>query len=210
MFPDPETANPDGIVAMGGDLNVTTLEEAYSKGIFPWPHKNYPLLWFSPPQRGVLIFKDLKIPRSTQRKIRQQVFEMTFNKAFQKVIENCAKVPRNGEGGSWITPEMIQSYVQLHKQGKALSVEAWLEGELVGGIYGVLIRGVFSGESMFHKKSEASKVSLVHMAKKLASQGHEWMDIQMVTPLLEKFGGTYLERKKYLQLLKQTQSKNPD
>ncbi len=209
MFPDPETATPDGIVAMGGDLNTETLEEAYSKGIFPWPHKNYPLLWFSPPQRGVLIFKDLKVPKSTQRKIRQQAFTMTYNTAFQRVMENCAKAPRNGNTGSWITAEMIQSYVQLHQQGKALSVEAWDDGELVGGLYGVLIRGVFSGESMFHKKSEASKVCLVQMTEKLQSLGHSWMDIQMVTPLLEKFGGVYLERKKYLQLLKQTQSRSP-
>lgn len=203
MFPNPETSHPDGLVAMGGDLSSGTLEEAYSKGIFPWPQQGLPLLWFCPHERGVLFFKNFKVPKATQKKIKQQFFEITFNKDFQAVIENCARIPRNHESGTWILPEMVEAYTELHRQGKAISVEAWRNQQLVGGLYGVIIDGVFSGESMFFKESEASKVCLVHLVEFLKKQGHQWIDIQMVTPLLEQFGGEYIPRQQFLAMLKQ-------
>ncbi len=201
MFPDPETANADGLLAMGGNLSAQTLEEAYTKGIFPWPQEGAPLLWFSPPERGVLFFKNFKIPKATQKKIKQKTFKLTMNKAFLRVIENCARIPRNHETGTWIIPEMVEAYTLLHKKGHGISVEAWEGDQLVGGLYGVLFEGVFSGESMFFKKSEASKVCLVYLVEELQSQGHEWIDIQMVTPLLEQFGGEYIPRKDFLDML---------
>lgn len=203
MFPNPETSHPDGLVAMGGDLSSGTLEEAYSKGIFPWPQQGLPLLWFCPHERGVLFFKNFKVPKATQKKIKQQFFEITFNKDFQAVIENCARIPRNHESGTWILPEMVEAYTELHRQGKAISVEAWRNQQLVGGLYGVIIDGVFSGESMFFKESEASKVCLVHLVEFFKKQGHQWIDIQMVTPLLEQFGGEYIPRQQFLAMLKQ-------
>jgi leucyl/phenylalanyl-tRNA--protein transferase len=202
MFPDPESATPEGIIAIGGDLSVERLRAAYTVGIFPWPQRGFPLLWFSPPQRGILRFKNFKVPKSTQRKIRQKAFKVTLNQAFDEVIENCAKVPRTSDSATWILPEMIEAYKELHRQGYALSFEAWQKDKLVGGLYGVLFNGVFSGESMFHKKSEASKVCLVHTVEHLKSLGHRWMDIQMVTPLLEQFGGEYIPRKTFLNLLR--------
>ncbi len=202
-FPNPEHTTPEGILAMGGDLDPQTLKQAYTNGIFPWPHPGYPLLWFCPPERGVLFLDKFKIPKSTKRKIRQDVFEVTRNKDFNQVIENCSKVPRSEESGTWILPEMIEAYKNLFKRGEALSFEAWEEGELAGGLYGVLFDGVFSGESMFFKKSEASKVCLVKAVEYLLSQGHEWIDIQMVTPLLEKMGGEYIPRKQFLIMLKE-------
>lgn len=206
-FPDPESASPDGLLAMGGDLKTETLEEAYSIGVFPWPQQGYPLIWFSPPKRGVLFFSDFKIPKSTQKALSRKQFVLTINKAFKDVIENCARIPRNSETGTWILPEMVDAYLRLHQQKKALSVEAWRDGKLVGGLYGVLINSVFSGESMFFKESEASKVCLVHLVEHLKPMGLEWIDIQMVTPLLKQFGGEYIARKEFLKMLKAARKK---
>lgn len=203
MFPDPSRcAHPDGLICLGGELNTAVLIEAYSKGIFPWPQKGMPLLWFSPPQRGVLFLNRFKIPKSTQKALERQLFEVTMNQNFLGVIENCARIPRSHESGTWILPEMIEAYQELHQQGKAISVEAWKDGKLVGGLYGVLIENVFSGESMFFKESESSKVCLVTLVDFLKERGHEWIDIQMVTPLLEYFGGEYISRQEFLTMLK--------
>ncbi len=203
MFPNPEQANPDGLLAMGGDLSPEVLQEAYTQGIFPWPQdEEIPLLWFSPPQRGVLFLDQLKVPKATRRKIKKEHFQVTFNKDFQKVIESCARVPRSSDTKTWIIPGMIEAYTELHKRGQAISVEAWRDEQLVGGLYGVLFKGVFSGESMFFLESEASKVCLVTLAEDLLKKGHSWIDIQMVTPLLEQFGGEYIPRKDFLNMLK--------
>ena len=217
---------------MGGDLSPRTLESAYSQGIFPWPVaqdyelssmdvipvwklfattklcgspelKKFPLLWFCPPQRGVLFFEDFKIPKSTRRIFKKKVFELTLNRDFERVIESCAEVSR-GEG-TWILPDIVEAYKKLHYRQKAVSVEAWCRGELVGGLYGVLVKGVFSGESMFFKKSEASKLCLVYLVEHLKSLGHRWIDIQMVTPVTEQFGGRLIPRKAFLNLLKARQ-----
>lgn len=200
-FPDPEHSNADGLLLVGGELNTEVLLDAYSKGIFPWPQEGYPLLWFCPKERGILEFENFKIPKSTQKKLKQNEFSISFNQAFDQVIENCSKIPRNHETGTWILPEMVAAYKELHKQGYAMSVEAWKAEQLVGGLYGVLVNGLFSGESMFFKETEASKVCLVHLVEKLKSEGHSWIDIQMVTPLLEQFGGAYIPRRQFLNRL---------
>lgn len=204
-FPNPESAGPGGLLALGGDLLPQTLEQAYSQGIFPWPEKGKPLLWFSPDPRGVLMFDQFKLPKSTRKALRDNRFTLTKNKAFREVIENCATRPRKHENQTWILPEMVEAYVELNRLGQAHSVEAWLGEDLVGGVYGVQFRGVFSGESMFFKASEASKVCLVHLVQTLSQQGHQWMDIQMVTPLLAQLGALTVPRKKYLHMLLERQ-----
>jgi leucyl/phenylalanyl-tRNA--protein transferase len=154
---------------------------------------------------GCLFFKKFKVPKTTQKKINQRTFEVKFNTNFRGVIENCSKIPRNHETGTWILPEMVEAYTELFNSEKAISVEAWREGQLVGGLYGVLFHGVFSGESMFFKETEASKVCLVALIEDLKSRGHQWLDIQMVTPLLEQFGGEYVSRQSFLDMLKKRQ-----
>lgn len=209
-FPDPRDAMAEGILAVGGILDAGTLYTAYSSGIFPWPHPDYPLLWFSPEKRGILEFSELQQPRSFQKFLRQQgtEFEITLDKAFPQVIRECAKQVRPGQQGTWIVPAMIKAYIDLHKAGYAHSLEVWHHHQLVGGIYGVFVKGVFSGESMFYKTPNASKLALFQLVQVLKSWGMEWMDIQMVTPVTASFGGKYIDRDAYLLKLKQTQEKN--
>ncbi|RYZ67548.1 MAG: leucyl/phenylalanyl-tRNA--protein transferase [Proteobacteria bacterium] len=209
-FPDPRDAMIEGVLAVGGLLDEGTLYTAYSKGIFPWPHPEYPLLWFSPEKRGIIEFKDLHLSRSFERFLRRhdQEFKVTMDMAFPQVIRECSKQPRPGQDGTWILPSMLKSYIDFHKAGYAHSIEVWLDNQLVGGIYGVFIKGVFSGESMFYKTPNASKLALYHLIQILKSWGLEWMDIQMVTPLSESFGGKYLEREDFLAKLQRTQDEN--
>lgn len=202
VFPDPRLAGDDGLLCVGGDLRVETLIEAYTNGIFPWPQEGVPLLWFSPPKRGVLDFADLHWPRRFLRELKDSSFEITFNKAFARVIRECAAIPRTHESGTWILPPMEGAYTRFHEAGFAHSVECWKDGELVGGLYGVYVGGVFSGESMFHTVSGASKRCLFALTEKLRANGLEWMDIQMVTPVLQTFGGKYVSREDYLERLK--------
>ena len=192
---------------MGGELSTDILIEAYSQGIFPWPQEGFPMLWFCPLRRGILDFSKFHIPKSVRKLIKRGDFNVTFNQAFPKVIENCAKVPRDGETGTWILPDMQQAYCELHNKGIAHSVEAWAGDQLVGGLYGVFIKGLFSGESMFFHRSGASKVCLVQLVEHLQKQGCEWMDIQMVTPVMELFSAEYINRKKFLQRMRETHSK---
>lgn len=203
LFPAPETASPEGLVAVGGKLTVEALTEAYSRGIFPWPHDDYPMLWFSPDPRGVLDFADLHVPRSLERFIRKSAWKFEMNTAFREVMENCRQQKRPGQDGTWIRPEMLDAYERMFRLGKALSGEVRDEdGALVGGIYGVWLNGVFSGESMFFKKPNASKVALLKMVEWLVSQGCAWMDIQMVTAVTESLGGKYIPRAEFLTRLK--------
>lgn len=199
VFPDPREAGDDGLLCVGGDLEVETLITAYSLGIFPWPQEGLPLLWFSPLERGVLDFADVHWPRRLLRVVRNGGFEVTFNRAFAEVIRECALVPRSHEKGTWILPEMQAAYLRFHQAGYAHSVECWREGRLVGGLYGVYVGGVFSGESMFYRESDASKVCLHALVTRLSDAGLRWMDTQMVTPILETFGGKYIARHDYLQ-----------
>lgn len=202
-FPNPRHfPGIDGIVYVGGNLAIPTLLQAYAIGIFPWPVEGYPLLWHCPDARGILEFSKLHIPRSLARFRRHTDLRVTFNTAFTEVIEACAKQPRPGQDGTWILPNFIPAYTKFHKAGFAHSVEVWNPaGELVGGMYGVYLNGVFSGESMFHKETNASKLALLAVIEKLQAKGLTWMDIQMVTPLLEHLGGEYVSRISFLDRL---------
>lgn len=205
-FPDPSLAAADGLVAIGDEMPVERLLEAYSFGIFPWPHEDLPVLWFSPENRGVLDFADLHIARSLARELRDPRYRVTFNRAFKEVLEGCAQSPRPGQTGTWISREVAQAYVDFHHAGYAHSVECWWEGDLVGGLYGVYVGGVFSGESMFYRRDNASKVVLVRLIEALKSNGLKWMDIQMVTDHLGRMGGKYISREDFQHRLKKAQS----
>lgn len=192
----------ESLVAVGGDLREDTLLEAYEAGIFPWPQKGAPLLWHSPDPRGVLDFPDLRVPRSLRADVRRGGFTFTADKAFPAVIKACAQAPRHGQSGTWITPQMQRAYTRLHELGIAHSVECWSGGELVGGLYGVHVAGVFSGESMFHTVTGASKASLVETVRRLRALGHAWMDVQMVTPVTGMLGAHEIPRRDFLRRLK--------
>lgn len=198
-FPDPREAGEDGLLCIGGDLSVDTLYEAYRLGIFPWPQEGMPLLWFCPFERGILEFGNLHWPRRFLQEIKASRFSVTFDRAFADVVRECALVPRAHEKGTWILPEMQTAYVRFHEAGYAHSVECWLDGRLVGGLYGVFVEGVFSGESMFFHETGASKYCLYRLVEKLHAAGLKWMDIQMVTPVLKTFGGKYILRDQYLE-----------
>ena len=201
VFPDPRDANEDGIVAAGGEARPDFLLEAYANGIFPWPVEGYPLLWFSPPERGVLFFDEMHVPRSLVRERRRTTLRLTIDQAFERVIRACAEVKRVHEDGTWIIPEMIRGYVELHALGHAHSVEAWEGDELVGGIYGVDAGGAFAGESMFYLRPNASKLALLHLVDHLRERGLEWMDVQTTTPHLESLGVRLIPRDEFLDLL---------
>ena len=203
-FLDPAHAI-DGIVALGGPLTTTNLLRAYCSGIFPWPIDDDILPWCCPEERGILDFDDLHIPRRLARTRHQ--FNFTIDRAFPQVITHCATVKRKHESGTWITDEMIRAYCELHRQGHAHSVEVWEGTELVGGIYGVDARGSFSGESMFSLRSNASKLALLFLIEHLKERGLDWMDIQMVTPLLESLGAIAISRAAFLAKLAATQKR---
>lgn len=205
-FPDPSLHYDEGLIAIGGELSLEVLAEAYDKGIFPWPQDGYPMLWFCPDKRGVLFFDKFKIPSSLKKKLKHySSIRVTRNQAFPQVIEACADQKRKGQKGSWITDEIMNAYIMLHENGHSHSWEVWEGDELVGGGYGVLFKGVFSGESLFHKKTDMSKIALINMVNDLKEQGHKWMDTQMVTPLLAMFGAEEVPKARYLELLKKRQ-----
>ncbi|MFZ4403212.1 MAG: leucyl/phenylalanyl-tRNA--protein transferase [Pseudobdellovibrionaceae bacterium] len=204
----PDELQVDGLVGIGGQLDVDTLKWAYAQGIFPWPQEGLPWLWFSPDPRGVLDFKDLKIAKSLQKFRRQhRDWNFTVNQNFPAVIKNCAQQRRPGQKGTWILPDMITAYENLLAAGHLISVEVWapsLDGnqELIGGIYGVLSEKYFSAESMFYKVSNASKLAFCYLLELLQEQGLTWMDVQMITPLTEAFGGKYISRNEFLQRIR--------
>ena len=199
-FPDPRQTSPEGLVAVGGDLGVETLLTAYRQGIFPWPQEGYPMLWFCPPERGVLDFADFHVPESLRKHSRRyKNWRYTLNTAFEKVIRECSKQKRPNQDGTWILPDMEKAYLQLFKEGYIQCLECWDGLELIGGLYGVLQNAVFSGESMFFRKPNASKMCLWKMVEHLQSLGHTWMDIQMITPVTAAFGGKYISRHEFLK-----------
>jgi leucyl/phenylalanyl-tRNA--protein transferase len=213
-FPDPATAGEDGLVGIGADLEPATLLDAYRRGIFPWPHPGAPLPWFSPDPRGVIPLDGLVVSRSLRARLRRCGWETTVDRAFAAVLAGCADrpteegpggrrpgPPESGEGGTWITPPMRVAYQRLHDLGHAHSLEVWAGGELVGGLYGVGVGRVFTGESMFHLASDASKVALVDLAARLAEAGGCLIDVQMVTPHLASLGARDLPRAVFLDLL---------
>lgn len=201
LFPSPEQASAEGIVAVGGDLQPERVMLAYRKGIFPWFESDDFLLWWSPDPRMVLFPDRLKVSKSMRTVIRKKQFEVTFNKAFDQVVEACAKVKRFGQNGTWITPGLMEVYSTLHTQGHAHSVEVWEEGSLVGGLYGIDLGTVFCGESMFSKSSNASKVALIYLVKELKKNKYELIDCQVPTQHLASMGAEPISRTEFLTFL---------
>lgn len=187
IFPNYEETDKSGIIAYGGDLSLERLKLAYRKGIFPWFNENEPILWWFPNPRFVLFPNELKVSKSMRKIIKNQVFSFTENKAFEKVIENCRKISRPDQIGSWITDEMTEAYIGLHKSGLAKSVEVWQDDELVGGFYGVERENIFCGESMFAKVSNASKAGFIYFVQKYENQ-YELIDCQVYTDHLASLG----------------------
>lgn len=206
IFPDPALDYEEGLVGVGGNLELSTLIEAYSKGIFPWPTEGYPMLWFCPNKRGILKFDQFKIPTSLKKKLKSyKNIKYTQNKSFSKVIQACAEQKRTQQSGTWISDDIKEAYIKFHEAGFAHSWEVWENEDLVGGGYGVFCKGVFAGESLFHRKTNMSKLALIRMVEDLKSMGLTWMDTQMVTPLLSSFGAEEISKKKYLKLLSEAQ-----
>ncbi|MBV9210972.1 MAG: leucyl/phenylalanyl-tRNA--protein transferase [Acidobacteria bacterium] len=205
-FPNPEQAAVEGIVLIGGQLSAANLLRAYRRGIFPWPIEGWPLPWFCPEVRAILEFKDLHVARSLQRLRERAPFQLTIDKDFRAVIRACAAVSRPHEDGTWITPEMIRAYTELHEAGHAHSVEAWQDESLVGGIYGVDAGGAFAGESMFFIKPNASKLALLHLIEHLQTRGLDWLDIQVMTPHMRVFGAKEISRREFLKKLASAQA----
>jgi leucyl/phenylalanyl-tRNA--protein transferase len=199
-FPDPRLADAQGLVAIGGSLSVARLLAAYRAGIFPWTVA--PVTWWSPDPRGIFELDHFHLGRSLARVLRQGTFRVTQDQAFRQVMEGCAE-PHPGRTSTWISSEFIEAYTQLHKLGHAHSLECWHDDQLAGGIYGVAIGGFFAGESMFHRKANASKVALYCLTKHLRERGFILFDIQMLTPITEQLGAIEIPRDDYLRRLAQ-------
>lgn len=195
-------------MAIGDDLAVETLRDAYRHGIFPWPHENLPLPWFSPKRRAVIFFDELHVGRSLRRSQKRSAFTFTIDRHFRRVIEACSIVPRPGQDGTWIGAAMIEAYTRLHRAGDAHSVEVWDGDELIGGLYGIDAGGVFTGESMFHRRTGASKLALLFLIDRLRERGTTWLDCQVMTPHMEAIGAREITRGRYLDLLAEAQSRN--
>lgn len=206
-FPNPSDATNEGLVAAGGDLETDTLLEAYRHGIFPWPVAGIkPMLWFCPPERAILDFKRLRIPRSLAKIKKRNPFHLTIDGNFRAVINACAHTPRAHERGTWITPQMIRAYCRFHAEGYAHSVEAWQGTELVGGLYGVDVDGAFTGESMFYRRPYASRLALLFLVEHLRARGLDWIDIQVMTPHMEALGAHTITREAFLRRLADTRA----
>ena len=205
FFPPLSQTLSNGLLAVGGELEPAWLLDAYTHGIFPWPitgGQGYSqLAWWSPDPRAIFEWDNIHVPRRLLRIIRNNPFEMTCNTDFAGVIRGCAQ-PRGDDSATWITPDMIVAYIRLHELGWAHSVEAKLDGRLVGGVYGVAINGLFAAESMFHQVPNASKVALVWLLEHLHACGCSLVDIQMVTPITAQFGAAEISRREYLRRLK--------
>ncbi len=188
VFPPVEDADPSGLLAVGGDLEPERLLEAYARGIFPWYDEDQPILWHAPDPRMVLLPSELRVSRSLARTVRRKPFELTLDTAFESVMRCCAESPRPGACGTWITSDMLEAYVRLHRLGFAHSAEAWEGSELVGGLYGVSLGGAFFGESMFARRTDASKVAFAALVRQLEAWNFDLVDCQMYTEHLARFG----------------------
>ena len=202
IFPPPDYADQSGLIAVGGDLSTDRLLAAYRAGIFPWYSDDQPILWWSPDPRLVLDLDDFKLRRSLRKTIQKGVFKVTFDRVFEEVIAACATTAREGQNGSWITTEMQQAYIEMHGLGYAHSVETWYEGQLVGGLYGMSLGKAFFGESMFHHKSDASKIALATLVNTLKSWDYEFIDSQMTTDHMVSLGAKEIPRRIFLKRLK--------
>ncbi len=201
IFP-PVEGGEDGIVAVGGDLLPERLILAYQSGIFPWYSKGEPIIWWSPDPRFVLFPDRLHVSKTMNRVLNNEAINVTFNQNFEHVIAACKKMPRSGQQGTWITDEMELAYIRLHDMGIAESVEVWKDKVLVGGMYGVRVGKVFSGESMFSKDSNASKLALIHFIRKFRTEGGQLFDCQVHSDHMETMGAEEISRKSYLEYLK--------
>jgi leucyl/phenylalanyl-tRNA---protein transferase len=209
VFPPVDRAEPDGLLAAGGDLSVPRLLAAYKSGIFPWYSEGEPLLWWSPDPRWVLFPERLRISHSMKPVINSGRFSVTFDRDFTRVIAECACVPRRGQHGTWITSEMQEAYLRLHRRGFGHSVEVWSGEKIVGGLYGVALGAFFSGESMFAKVSNASKFALIKLAQELRQRGFQLIDCQVQTAHLDSMGAEPLSRAEYLARLAAALRENP-
>jgi len=207
FFPDPHEAPQEGLLAYGGDLSPNRLLKAYRQGIFPWYSEGDPILWWSPDPRLILYPENFKVRKSFRRVLRNAGFTVTFDRLFEKVIHLCGNIPREGQNGSWILPEMEEAYTDLHYQGYAHSVEVYKEGELVGGLYGVSLGKAFFGESMFSLVKDASKVAFKALSDVLAQRGYDFIDCQMETDHMVRLGAKNVPRARFLQELKETLEK---
>lgn len=201
-FPPPHLAEPDGLLAMGGDLSPQRLIMAYKQGIFPW-YEGEHILWWSPDPRFVLFPSELRISKSLKPLLKRHEFEFTINKAFGEVIRRCKKILRPGQEGTWITNEVEKAYTAMHKLGYAVSAEVWKDGELAGGLYGIKLGNVFFGESMFSNVSNASRYAFASFVQQLKEEGIELIDCQVYTGYLESMGAKMIPRNDFLQLLQQ-------
>jgi leucyl/phenylalanyl-tRNA--protein transferase len=205
IFPDPRYA-PSDVVAMGEDLRVETLREAYRRGIFPWPHEGMPLPWFSPRRRAVIFFDELHVGRSLRKQQTRAPYTFTIDRDFASVIRACASVPRPDQDGTWIAPKIVAAYTRLHQTGDAHSIEAWEGDTLAGGLYGIDAGGTFTGESMFHLRPDASKLALLFLIDHLRARGATFVDCQVMTPHMEALGAREIARGRFLDLLAEGQA----
>jgi leucyl/phenylalanyl-tRNA--protein transferase len=201
LFPALDEASPEGIIAMGGNLSPGMLLSAYRQGIFPWYSDGEPILWWSPDPRFVLLLGDLHIPQSLKKTIKRGVYTVRSDTAFRQVIGQCGSAERPGQDGTWITAEMIQGYMRLHELGYAHSIEAWKDGELSGGLYGISLGKAFFGESMFSLSPDSSKVCLVTLSETLSRLGFSFIDSQVETPHMLRFGAKNIPRVEYITRL---------
>lgn len=211
-FPDPSLAlsEPNGLLAVGGDLSPNRILNAYRNGIFPWYSEGEPIIWWSPAPRAVIFPKALKVSKSLQKTIRKGIYQVTLDQAFAEVIEGCSRPRLSGgdsdndaEPGTWITAEMQRAYIDLHQHGFAHSVEAWSEGELVGGLYGLSMGKIFFGESMFTRKTDASKVAFVTLVRQLIEWNFQLIDCQVASNHLRRFGAVDIPREQFMDYLTQ-------
>jgi len=198
IFPNPSLAEEDGLLAVGGDLSTNRLLLAYQNGIFPWYNDDTPILWYSPHERFVLFPNELKVSKSMRQVLKSDRFRVTLDQNFADVIDACSSAGRKGQDGTWITDDMKQAYIRLHKEGHARSVEVWKDEKLVGGLYGVQVGEVFCGESMFSKVSNASKVALISLCN---TDKYKLIDCQVYTEHLESMGARMISREEYLSIL---------
>ena len=202
VFPPLENASSEGLLAVGGDLSPERLKLAYANGIFPWFNEDSLILWWSPDPRMVLFPNKIKVSRSMKKIMEGDRFRCTKNRCFERVIDNCARIDRKGQEGTWITPAMKDAYMELHQMGLAVSWEVWEGDELVGGLYGVDLGHVFCGESMFSKVSNASKFAFISLARELEAKNYSLIDCQLHTTHLQSLGAEEIPREEYLRILK--------
>lgn len=206
-FPPIDTADENGLLALGGDLDVESLLMAYNLGIFPWPiNERYPLAWFSPDPRGILDFNNLHLSRSLKKSIKKKDWVVTFNQDFKQIIQQCADTTNRSKKeaqGTWITKEIIDAYIKFHQAGYAYSVEVRIDNKIVGGLYGVQLGNAFSGESMFHTETDASKIAIITLMHLLNKHAVHWLDTQMVTSVIGDLGGIEISRDDFINNLNQ-------